>query len=181
MLHIFIRIICKFNSLHLFLPKTFIIMQYIGQNLREIRMKHKWTQEYVSKRMGISQTTLSRIENDPQYPVTDEEITKLAEVLETTIAELKKIPTHVSIHHNDIKGNGYVHHQTSNGTEQMQQALSQIHQSSQLMTEMLHELKVDKDFLKEENRQLRQRDEKWMLILTDMQKQLVDFLSKNKQ
>ena len=38
----------------------------------------------------------------------------------------------------------------------------------------MQELKTDKKFLKEENRQLRQRDEKWM------QTQLVGFLSKNK-
>ena len=155
-------------------------MQYIGQNLKEIRMKHNWTQKYVSDKMGISQTKLSHIENDPQYPITDDEIIKLAKILETTMTEIKKVPTHVSIHHNDIRGNGYVHHQTGNGAEETQQVLSQLHQNSQLMTEMLQELKADKDFLKEENRQLRQRDEKWMLILTDMQKQLVDFLSKSK-
>ncbi|MEI7582839.1 hypothetical protein [Runella sp.] len=44
----------------------------------------------------------------------------------------------------------------------------------------MQELKTDKKFLKEENRQLRQRDEKWMQILMEMQTQLVGFLSKNK-
>jgi transcriptional regulator with XRE-family HTH domain len=142
-------------------------------------MKLNYTQEYVAQKMSMSQTTLSRIESDPNHPFTNDEITKFAKILKTTEDEIKKVSPYVSIHDNDIKGNGYVHHQTTNnGAEQIQQALSQLQQSLQLMTEMLQELKADKEFLREECRQLRQGDEKWMLILSDMQKQLVNFLSK---
>ena len=141
-------------------------------------MKLNWTQLYVSEKMGISQTTLSRIEKGSHEDLTDEEIKKFATLLETTEAELKEITPHVSYHNNNIKGNGYVNHLTSNGGEQLQQAINHLHESSQQMVLMMQDIKADKEFLREENRQLRQKDEKWMQMLSEMQKQLVTFLSK---
>ncbi len=153
-------------------------MQYIGYNIKERRLKQNYTQEYVAQRMGMSQTTLSRIESDPNHPITDDEIIKFAEILETTIEKIKEQPSTISFSNNRIKGNGYVHSQTNNGTDNVQQAISQLHETSRQMMFMMQEIKEDKEFLREECRQLRQRDEKWMAILSDMQKQLVDFLSK---
>ena len=46
------------------------------------------------------------------------------------------------------------------------------------MVLMMQDIKADKEFLREENRHLRQKDERWMEMLSEMQKQLVTFLSK---
>jgi transcriptional regulator with XRE-family HTH domain len=178
MLHIFVAIVCKFDSLSLVLQKKPTTMQFIDHNIKELRIKQNYTQEYVAQKMGMSQTTLSRIESDPNHPVTDDEVIKFAQVLKTTIEKIKEQPSTVSFSNNKIKGNGYVHSQTNNGTDNVQQAIGQLHETSQQVLLMMQEIKEDKEFLREECRQLRQRDEKWMAILSDMQKQLVDFLSK---
>lgn len=140
-------------------------MMYIGQILRQKRDALNWKQQHVAQKLGISQATLSRIESN-QQSISDEEVQKFAQILETTVEELKE----------SVKSNL----QTNHDTAAFQQALAQFQEVSQQMMVMMQELKADKEFLKEENRQLRQRDEKWMQMLIDMQSQLVVFLNKNR-
>ena len=154
-------------------------MLYIGPKLRSKREELNWKQDRVAKAMNIPQTTLSRIENN-KLGVSEEEIQKFAMIFGTTAEELKEsAKLNVNVHNAHFKGNGYIHTQTNHGAEAFQQTLAQFQEISQQMMVMMQELKADKEFLKEENRQLRQRDEKWMQMLIDMQSQLAVFLNKN--
>jgi transcriptional regulator with XRE-family HTH domain len=148
-------------------------MLYVGQKLRSKREERRWKQETVAKAMNIPQTTLSRIENN-QLGVSEEDIQKFAEVLGITVEELQESAKIRVNRHSKFKGNGYTN------AEVFQQALSQLQEASHQMKAMIEELKADKAFLKEENHQLRQRDEKWMQMLLDMQRQLAAFLGQNK-
>lgn len=155
-------------------------MIFIGQQLRLKRDARNWKQKCVAQKTGISETALSRMENN-QQGVSEEEVEKLAEVFNTTVQDIKNSAAH-SVHllHNNIKGNGYVHQQTNNGAELFQQALIQFQNASQQMMVIIQELKTDKDFLREQNHQLLRRDEKWMQMLMEMQTQLINFLRKDR-
>lgn len=153
-------------------------MLYIGTKLRSKRDECKMKQETLAKAMNIPQTTLSRIENN-KVGVSEETLQKLAEILETTTDELKEsAKLNASIYTNPTKANGYTY--TNHNTEVFEQALSQFQDIFQQMQAIINELKADKEFLREENLQLRQRDEKWMQMIMDMQTQLVNFLGQHR-
>lgn len=153
-------------------------MLFIGHQLQSKRINRNWKQKYVAEQTGISQTVLSRMENN-QQGVTEDDIQKFAKIFNTTEEDLKtlSIPA-VHLSHNSIKGNGYVHQQNSTNNELFQQSLTQLQNAYQQIISIMQELKTDKEFLREENRQLLQRDEKWMKMIMEMQTQLVNFLSK---
>lgn len=164
-------LICKFHwAFYLGQNFNLIFMLYIGQQLRSKRNERNWKQQYVAERTGIPQTALSRIENN-QQGASEEEIQKLATIFDTTAEELKaSVVPHVNMHNNSIKGNGYVHQQTNNGVEALQQVIEQVKEVTQQMSGIVQELHADRAHLREENRQLRQRDEKWMQMLMEMHK-----------
>ncbi|MDF7816128.1 helix-turn-helix transcriptional regulator [Runella sp. MFBS21] len=153
-------------------------MLYIGTKLRSKRDECKMKQETLAKAMNIPQTTLSRIENN-KVGVSEETLQKLAVILETTTDELKEsAKLNASIYTNPTKANGHTY--TNHNTEVFEQALSQFQDIFQQMQAIINELKADKEFLREENLQLRHRDEKWMQMIMDMQTQLVNFLGQHR-
>lgn len=58
-------------------------------NLKEIRIKKGLTQKQVAMKMAMEQTTYSRKENG-KSPITELEFQKLSNLLQTSIAEIKK-------------------------------------------------------------------------------------------
>jgi transcriptional regulator with XRE-family HTH domain len=58
-----------------------------GQHVRARRAKAKWTQSELSKRSGITQEDVSRIENG-QLNLTIQTMSRLAEVLDGSVAEM---------------------------------------------------------------------------------------------
>ena len=58
-------------------------------NLREIRIKKGLAQKQIAIKMAMEQTTYSRKENG-KSPITEKELEKLFNVLETSIEEIKK-------------------------------------------------------------------------------------------
>lgn len=140
-------------------------MVYIGQQLRFVREKLNLKQEHVAKKLGISQTTLSRMESN-QRNLSEEEIQQFAKLFGTTFEELKAF---------------VVDNVGSNKSPKTKSTLtSEINEINQKMEHVIRELRANQEVLREENNQLRQRDEKWMQIFIDMQSQLTGFLSNNK-
>jgi transcriptional regulator with XRE-family HTH domain len=169
------RKICKVSPKSMIqLTENVQSMMSIGQLLRAMRVQRNWKQHYVAKQIGISQTTLSRIENNRQV-LTEKEIQKLAEIFEVNsnnltanaLLEIRKLDKGVNLGVKEM-------------AEVMQQLMSTLNDINQHIERMQNQYRADFKLLKEENRQLRQRDEKWMQMLVEMQTQLVGFLSKNK-
>ncbi|NCT60683.1 MAG: helix-turn-helix transcriptional regulator [Flavobacteriia bacterium] len=58
-------------------------------SLKEIRKRKGITQRQIAQKMAMEQTTYSKKENG-KSPITDEEYIKLADILETSIEEIKR-------------------------------------------------------------------------------------------
>ena len=140
-------------------------MVYIGQQLRFVREKLNWKQKYVAIELGFSQTTLSRIESN-RRSLSEEQTQQFAKLFGTTVEELKAIVVVNAKSDKPIKA-----------TSTLKLEINEINQK---MEHVIQELRANQEVLQEENRQLRQRDEKWLQTLVQMQTQLAGFLSKNK-
>lgn len=60
----------------------------IKNRLREVRKKSGISQEELSKRTGLSRTTLSKIESNEEAVVTTETIVKLAEAFDVKPSDI---------------------------------------------------------------------------------------------
>lgn len=166
------RKICKVSPKSMIqLPENVQSIMSIGQLLRAMRVQRNWKQHYVAKQIGISQTTLSWIENNRQC-LTEKEIQKLAAIFEVSTNELatgalwdvKKTDKGVSLGVKEM-------------AEVMQQLMSTLNDVNQHIERIQNQYRADFELLKEENRQ---HDEQWMQMLVEMQTQLVGFVSMNK-
>ncbi len=86
-----------------------------GSKISSIRLARGYSQEYVATKLGIAQNTYSKIEKDATQKVTDDMLTKIAEVLGVSLEDIKSpVPIIMNFHespqsgqynnyHNDIK------------------------------------------------------------------------------
>ena len=58
-----------------------------GQNIRRLRELNEWTQQFLSKKLGVSQSSFSQWEKD-EYKPKLEQLTKLADVFNVSIVEI---------------------------------------------------------------------------------------------
>ena len=63
----------------------------LGERLKTLRAKKKLTQEAVAEQIGVSTISYIRYESDKSRPRKDEIYTKLADVLGTSVEELRSI------------------------------------------------------------------------------------------
>lgn len=68
-------------------------MSSIGERVKKLREKRGWTQRDFAKKLGISNSVLSRIENGEKKNVEDYLIKRLAETLETSADYLLGLST----------------------------------------------------------------------------------------
>ncbi|MBV7440060.1 helix-turn-helix transcriptional regulator [Weeksellaceae bacterium TAE3-ERU29] len=85
-------------------------MNKVGFNIRKIREKKGYSQEYMAQELEISQATYARIENQATR-LTVERLYQIAEILNTDIAEFFNA-SQLTIQHQENQqgsyGNGYV-------------------------------------------------------------------------
>ena len=60
----------------------------LSKNIKELRKKHKWSQEQLSQKAGITYSTLIKIESGANDNPTIKTVKKIAEALVVTIDEL---------------------------------------------------------------------------------------------
>jgi transcriptional regulator with XRE-family HTH domain len=72
-------------------------MSQVARNIQFIRDIRKYTQEYMSAKIGVSQKTYSNYENGKK-DLSDDEIKKIAEALEVSPQALKTIDDKIVIH-----------------------------------------------------------------------------------
>ncbi|WP_153944977.1 helix-turn-helix domain-containing protein, partial [Acinetobacter baumannii] len=71
-------------------------MSSIGERVKKLREKRGWTQLDFAKKLGISNSVLSRIENGEKKNVEDYLVKRLAETLEISADYLLGLPENVS-------------------------------------------------------------------------------------
>ncbi|MBQ8459788.1 helix-turn-helix transcriptional regulator [bacterium] len=59
----------------------------LGRKIKELRKNKKWTQEYLSEKIGINSKSILRIESGQTFP-TIQNLEKIAEIFEIKISEL---------------------------------------------------------------------------------------------
>ena len=62
-------------------------MNNVGLNIRKLREKRGFSQEYMAAKLGVAQASYARMEN-AETKITIERLGKIAELLETDITEL---------------------------------------------------------------------------------------------
>ncbi|MGD1839818.1 MAG: helix-turn-helix domain-containing protein [Thermonemataceae bacterium] len=83
-------------------------MNSIGENIRKHRLRLDYSQAYVAEELGISQNAYSKIEANQTKSFTIERLEQLAELFETTVADLLGIAHTISINTNNGDVSGYV-------------------------------------------------------------------------
>ncbi|MDY3317043.1 helix-turn-helix transcriptional regulator [Riemerella anatipestifer] len=85
-------------------------MNKIGVNIRRLRERKGFSQEYVEQELNISQASYARLENE-NTKVTVERLSKIAEILETDITEFfneNRLSIQTQNNYEGSYGNGYV-------------------------------------------------------------------------
>lgn len=118
-------------------------------NLKVLREVNNYTQEYVASKIGVDQSTYSKIERNPKN-LKAEQVEKLAELYDVSVADIlssEGLTIHFSGHIE--KNNGYVH----NNYEMQRDVLDKIYaaKDSEIQT-----LKEQIEYLKKQNDHLLQ-------------------------
>lgn len=116
-------------------------------HLKVLREVNNYTQEYVASKIGVDQSTYSKIERNPKN-LRAEHVEKLAELYDVGVADIlssEGLTIHFSGHIE--KNNGYVH----NNYEMQREVLDKIYAAKD--GEILS-LKEQVEYLKKQNDQL---------------------------
>ena len=82
-------------------------MNNIGFNIRKIREKKGFSQDYVAEQLGINQSTYGKLEKDASK-MSFERLSKIAEVLEADLSTILDIGKKNTFNNQTNQGNGYV-------------------------------------------------------------------------
>jgi len=82
-------------------------MNNIGVNIRKVREKKGFSQEYVAEKLGINQSTYGKLERDVSN-ITLDRLYKIADVLDEDITTLLDIGKKNIFNNQTNQGNGYV-------------------------------------------------------------------------
>ncbi len=110
-----------------------------GTKITSIRLARGYTQEYVAKQIGLDQQSYSKIEKDNKVKVSDELLSKIAEVLGVSIEDIKSPTPIIMNFHNSPYSGQY----TSNYTD------------AQLIEALRNELQEKNEQLKEKDEQIK--------------------------
>lgn len=92
-----------------------------GNKLRLLREFRNYSQKYVAKKLGITQNTYSRVENN-QTKITTERLQQIAEILNMPVSELVSSDDFV-IHCGHSPSH---HHHLSPGQEQLEHKIASL-------------------------------------------------------
>lgn len=82
-------------------------MKSIGSNIRRIRERKGYSQEFVAHELGINQSTYGKIEREDTN-ISVERLLKIADILEEELASFLEIGTKNTFNNQTNSGNGYV-------------------------------------------------------------------------
>jgi len=82
-------------------------MNNVGSNIRKLREKKGFSQDYVAEKLGINQSTYGKLERDVSNMTLDR-LYKIADVLEEDITTLLDIGKKNIFSNQTNQGNGYV-------------------------------------------------------------------------
>ena len=104
-------------------------MNNISLNIRKLREKRGFTQEYMAAKLDVAQASYARMENG-ETKITIERLGKIAELLETDISELFD-SSKVTIQNQNVEGtysNGYVENLHIENKEMHEKLIEQYEQ-----------------------------------------------------
>ncbi len=117
-----------------------------GTKITSIRLARGYTQEYVAKQIGLDQQSYSKIEKDNKVKVSDELLSKIAEVLGVSIEDIKSpTPIIMSFHNSPYSG--------------------QITNSNNTDAQLIEALRNE---LQEKNEQLKEKDEQIKALIAKL-------------
>ncbi|SDD84678.1 helix-turn-helix domain-containing protein [Riemerella columbipharyngis] len=85
-------------------------MNSVGFNIRKIREKRGFSQDYVAQELNISQASYARLENE-NTKITVDRLYKIAEILEVDISDFfngSKLKINTQNNYEGSYGNGYI-------------------------------------------------------------------------
>jgi len=82
-------------------------MNNIGINIRKLREKKGFSQEFIAEKLGINQSTYGKLERDMSN-ITLDRLYKIADVLEEDVTALLDIGKKNIFNNQTNQGNGYV-------------------------------------------------------------------------
>ena len=83
-------------------------MNNVGFNIRKLREKQGFSQEYMAAQLGVAQASYARMEN-AETKITIERLSKIAELLQTDISELfDSSKVTIKNQNNEGVGSGYI-------------------------------------------------------------------------
>lgn len=118
-----------------------------GTKITSIRLARGYTQEYVAKQIGMDQQSYSKIEKDNKVKVSDELLSKIAEVLGVSIEDIKS-PTPIIMNFHNSPYSGQYNSNNTNTDAQLIEAL--------------------RNELQEKNEQLKEKDEQIKALIAKL-------------
>lgn len=95
----------KYNYLILYLPKYSQKMNNVGINIRKLREKKGFSQEYVAQELGINQSTYGKLERE-NTKINIDRLLRISEILEEDVINLLDSKPQNTFHQTN-QGNGY--------------------------------------------------------------------------
>lgn len=95
----------KYNYLILYLPKYSQKMNNVGINIRKLREKKGFSQEYVAQELGINQSTYGKLERE-NTKISIDRLLRISEILEEDVINLLDSNPQNTFHQTN-QGNGY--------------------------------------------------------------------------
>ena len=87
-----------------------------GAKISAIRLARGYTQEYMANKLSIEQTSYSKIEHDAKAKISDELLTKIANVLGVSTDDIKSL-TPIIMNFHDSTQSGVYSTQNNNGSD----------------------------------------------------------------
>jgi len=125
-------------------------MNNITSNVKRIREKKGYPQDYMAVEMGISQSKYSRMESG-EAPLTIDDLQQIADLLKTDIAEFldtSKITIQNQTNNEGAYGNGYVENLNIENKETNRQLIQAKDETIQQLKDENEHLKSEIDFLR---------------------------------
>ena len=91
-------------------------MNNIGNNIKTFRELKNYSQEYMAEALGVTQATLSRIENG-HTQVKMDRLQHIAEFLEVDVSTLLSNTNFHFVFNNVANQSGYINNQTNNNVD----------------------------------------------------------------
>lgn len=113
-----------------------------GENIRKIRLKKGYSQQFLADSLGISQSKFNRIEGD-QASISASDLVKICEILDTNLNELLS-KEKWNVHNNNFNDNSILYNNIENffsGQKELyEDQISSLKEETKALREQVAEL-----------------------------------------